>query len=60
VPVVKEARVYSLCDTTASITQTCSKGIGGSHDLLVKEPGTPNLAWDKCATKNSNKKSQGY
>lgn len=55
---VIHSRHDKICDTTTRVSPTTSQGIGCSNNLLIKEPGAPDLAGDKCASKNANEEAQ--
>lgn len=47
-----------LCDTTASISPATSQGVRSSNNLLIKEPSTPDLTRNECASENTNEEAQ--
>lgn len=48
-----------LGDSSASIAPASSEGISSAHNLLVKEPRAPDLAWNESTAENTDEETQG-
>jgi hypothetical protein len=48
---------YVLGDATSRVTPPTNEGIRGTNNVLVEETGRPDLARNKCSTKNANEET---
>lgn len=48
-----------LGDATTRVTPSRCEGVGRADNLLVKEPGAPDLARDECTAEDTNEETQG-
>lgn len=55
---VIHCRHDKIGNTATRVPPSTSQGIGSSNNLLVKEPGTPDLTGDKRASQDTNEKAQ--
>jgi hypothetical protein len=55
---VVNGRHGEVGDSSASVTETSSNGVGRADDVLVEEACRPYLAWYEAATEDADEESE--